>query len=96
MIQWIAQGLARLCIAVVGLPAVSLECRRAEAARVARDNVALAVGYREEFEDDGDAVGAQAQAPTGGETIDARGWGFGEYVTSAMDDDEDDDEDGQP
>lgn len=87
MIQWIAQALARLCIAMVGLPAVSLECRRSEAAKAARENVALAIGYRDEFEDEPNAVGTPVQQPSGGETIDARGFGFAEY--SEPDDDDD-------
>jgi len=77
MIQWIAQALARLCIAVAGLPAVSLECRRAEAAKEARRNVTLAIGYRDTDGDD---------APSGGESIDARGFGFAGY--SEPDDDD--------
>lgn len=84
MIQALAHFLARLCIWAVGLPAVSVEARRAEAAKAARDNVALCVAYRGDDDDD--------DGP-GGETIDARGIGFGEYLGPACDCD-DDHEDG--
>lgn len=91
MIQALATLLARLCVWVVGLPAVSLETRRSEAAKAARDNVALCVGYREDFDDEAGAVATQ-----GGETVDARGMGFGEYLGPACDcDDADDDGQGR-
>ena len=79
MIQALAGFIVRLCITVCGLPAVSLEVRRAEASRAARSNVALAVGYRD---DDGDMTG---------EAIEARGLGFGEYLLPTCDCGEDDD-----
>ena len=79
MIQAIATLLARLCIWVVGLPAVSLETRRSEAAKAARENVALMIGYRDEF-DEGEAVAAPATGDGSGESIEARGLGFGEYL----------------
>ena len=84
MIQAIATLLARLCIWVVGLPAVSLETRRSEAAKAARENVALMIGYRDEF-DEGDAVAAPATGDGGGESIEARGLGFGEYLLPECD-----------
>jgi hypothetical protein len=97
MIQALAALLARLCIWVVGLPAVSLETRRSEAAKAARENVALMIGYRDEF-DEGDAVAAPATGDGGGgESIEARGLGFGEYLMPVCDceDDDADDDDGQ-
>lgn len=84
MIQAIGTLLARLCIWVVGLPAVSLEARRSEAAKAARDNVALMIGYRDEF-DEGEAVAAPATGDGGGEAIEARGLGFGEYLMPVCD-----------
>ena len=80
MIQALAGFIVRLCITVCGLPAVSLEVRRAEAARAARSNVALAVGYRD---DDGDMSG---------EAIEARGLGFGEYMLPTCDCEDDGDD----
>jgi hypothetical protein len=91
MIQAIATLLARLCIWVVGLPAVSLEARRSEAAKAARDNVALMIGYRDEF-DEGDAVAAPATGGGGGESIEVRGLGFGEYLMPPECDCADDDQ----
>lgn len=87
MMQAIGQALARLCIWIVGLPSVSLEARRAEAAKEARHNVTLAIGYRTGGDDEPDA---DDQA---GESIDARGFGFAEYSEH---DDEGDAEDRRP
>lgn len=71
MIQALAQWLARVGIAVVGLPAMSLEVRRAEAAKGARANVALAIGYHNESADGGEDDGT---------SVEARALGFGEYL----------------
>ncbi len=84
MIQAIGQALARLCIWIVGLPSVSLETRRAEAAREARHNVVLGVGYRSDDDDDG-----------GGDGIEARGIGFGEYLVPECDCDHEGDDNGR-
>lgn len=82
MIQTLAQWLARLCIAIVGLPAMSLEVRRAEAAKGARANVALAIGYHNEGADDGGDHGT---------AIEARALGFGEYLVPACECEQEDD-----
>lgn len=79
MMQAIGQALARLCIWIVGLPPVSLEARRAEAAKEARRNVTLAIGYRDTGGDD----------EPSGESIDARGFGFAEYSERDGDDRDD-------
>lgn len=92
MMQAIAQGLARLCIWIVGLPSVSLEARRAEAAKEARNNVMLAIGYRDELEGDSDAIGQPGHAQGGGDAIEARGIGFGEYLLPECDCEGDDDD----
>lgn len=85
MIQALGTLLARLCIWVVGLPAVSLETRRSEAAKAARENVALMIGYRDEFDED-DAVAVPATGDGGGgESIEARGLGFSEYLMPMCD-----------
>jgi len=82
MIQTLAQWLARLCIAIVGLPAMSLGVRRAEAAKGALANVALAIGYHNESADDGGDHGT---------SIEARGLGFGEYLAPACECEQEDD-----
>lgn len=92
MMQALSEWLARLCIWIVGLPSVSLEARRAEAAKEARQNVALAIGYRDEFERASDAGDGQA-ATVVTEAAEARGIGFGEYLLPECDCDcADDDE----
>lgn len=92
MMQALSEWLARLCIWVVGLPSVSLEARRAEAAKAARQNVALAIGYRDEFESEV-AEDDRPAATVVNESIEARGIGFGEYLLPECDCGCDDDED---
>lgn len=92
--QTLSEWLARLCIWIVGLPSVSLEARRAEAAKAARQNVALAIGYRDEYESEV-AEDDRPAATVVTESIEARGIGFGEYLLPECDcgcDDDDDQE----
>lgn len=82
--QTLSEWLAWLCIWVVGLPSVSLEVRRAEAAKAARQNVALAIGYRDEYESEV-AEDDRPAATVVNESIETRGIGFGEYLLPECD-----------
>lgn len=84
MIQALALWLARLCIWVVGLPAVSLECRKAEARKNAAGVLGLYVGSIAGDDDDGGDDGCDC-----GGGVEARGIGF------HVDHDDEDEEDGE-
>ena len=84
MMQAISEWLARLCIWIVGLPSVSLEARRAEAAKEARRNVVLSIAYRDEF-DDAVVEEPEPTVTVVNESAEARGIGFGEYLMPECD-----------
>ncbi len=92
MMQAISEWLARLCIWIVGLPSVSLEARRAEAAKEARRNVVLSIAYRDEF-DDAVAEEPEPAVTVVNEAAAPRGIGFGEYLMPECDCDCADDDD---
>ena len=86
MIQAFALWLARLCIWVVGLPAVSLECRKAEARKHAAGVLGLYVGS---ITGDDDDDGGCDEGCDCGAGVEARGIGF------HVDHDDEDEEDGE-
>ena len=73
---------ARVFIWLIGVGPVMLELRRVVAGKAARDSIVMAIGTMQDIDEGG------------GEGIEARGIGFGEYLMPECEcvDDDDDDE----
>lgn len=84
MIQALVQLIVRAFIGLIGVAPVMLELRRVIAGKAARESIVMAIGTMQDI-DDGGGVG--------GEGIEARGIGFGEYLMPECECEGDDDDD---
>ena len=83
MMQSLLHLSARVFIWLIGVGPVMLELRRVVAGKAARDSIVMAIGTMQELDD----------SDGGGEGIEARGIGFGEYLTPECECGGDDDDD---
>lgn len=81
MMQSLLHLSARVFIWLIGVGPVMLELRRVVAGKAARDSIVMAIGTMQDIDDGG------------GEGIEARGIGFGEYLMPECECGGDDDDD---